>query len=146
MLLGVILSVFFDFFMIINKLLKLDRVRVFFSDILFFIFAGLITFLFTIAFNNGEIRFYIMFGELLGAFIYRFLVRNTVIESTVKFLKVKILPIIIFLKNTILKFLLHSLKPFKKALDACKSLLKKILQIFRRVFYNLRNSRKTGKS
>lgn len=71
MLLGAFLSLFFDGFRILNVVLKLNLKRIFFEDITYFILSAIITFMYILVMNSGEIRFYIIFGEAIGWLIYR---------------------------------------------------------------------------
>ena len=49
---------------------KKNRIILAVKDILFFIAAGVISFLFVLDANFGTVRFYILAGELIGAALY----------------------------------------------------------------------------
>lgn len=71
MLLGAFLSLVFDGFRISNAVLKVNLKRIFFEDVIYFILSAIITFTYILVVNSGEIRVYIIFGEVLGWIIYR---------------------------------------------------------------------------
>ncbi len=70
--LGFIIGVFYDVFRAVRLSITKSKVAIVVFDILFFVFGGIFTFLFTLAFNKGEIRFYIFAGELIGMAFYYF--------------------------------------------------------------------------
>jgi len=65
-LLGVILSIFFDFFKILNIAFEFNKIILFIQDVLYFFSSGIMTFIFLLAFNNGKISFFIILGEIIG--------------------------------------------------------------------------------
>ncbi len=70
--LGFIIGIFYDIFRGIRLSVSKGKAAIVVFDILFFIFSGILTYLFILAFNKGELRFYIFFGELTGAVFYYF--------------------------------------------------------------------------
>ena len=48
-----------------------QKIRQFISDIFFFIFAGFVTYCFLLIRSKGEIRGYILVGELIGFLVYK---------------------------------------------------------------------------
>lgn len=73
-LLGTLLGAIYDLFRIIRISFGGKVVAVFIEDIIFSIAALVLTFVFVIAFNNGELRFFILIGEFLGFTVYYFTV------------------------------------------------------------------------
>ncbi len=69
--LGVALAILFFTLESFNVAFKATRVRVFVSDIVFFILAALITFCFLLISSNGEIRGYILVGEGIGFLLFK---------------------------------------------------------------------------
>lgn len=89
MILGAFLSLIFDGFRILNAVLKVNLKRIFFEDIIYFILSAFITFTYILVANSGEIRVYIILGEVLGWTIYRLTLGKFVykiILTVVKFL------------------------------------------------------------
>lgn len=71
LLVGIALSVFFDFFRAARKQKSYSKTAVFFQDMAFWVVATFITFLLFMARSNGEVRLYILLFELGGFFVYR---------------------------------------------------------------------------
>lgn len=71
-ILGSFLGFIFDIFKVVNSILEKNLKRVFFEDILYFILSAFATFIYVLIVNMGEIRFYILSGEIIGWLIYRF--------------------------------------------------------------------------
>ena len=69
-LFGAVLGVYYDLFRIIRLLTASERRHVFFQDVFYLVTCGVLTFLFTFATNKGEIRFYILAGEVMGWCVY----------------------------------------------------------------------------
>ncbi len=74
LLLGVLLCAIYDVFRIIRIAFGGKTITVFIEDIVFSIIALVLTFVFVIAFNNGELRFFVLIGEFLGFVFYYFTV------------------------------------------------------------------------
>lgn len=77
-LLGLILSIIFDFFKIINFTFEFNNILIFIQDILYFGFSGVITFIFLLAFNNGKINFFIILGQIIGWTIWHLSLGNKI--------------------------------------------------------------------
>lgn len=69
-LFGIVLGVFYDIFRIIRLFFACRYWNIFIQDILYFSFSGIMTFLFILSINFGEVRFYILAGEAIGWIIY----------------------------------------------------------------------------
>lgn len=80
---GFVLGAYYDFFRILRILCKTEKRHIFFQDIFFMICASIVTFLLVLAVNWGEIRFYIIAGEIIGICVYYL----TVGEVTIRIAK-----------------------------------------------------------
>ncbi len=49
-----------------------SKVEVFIQDIIFMMLCGIITFFFSLCYNNGNVRFFILLGELSGFLLFRY--------------------------------------------------------------------------
>lgn len=67
---GVILGAMYDVFRIMRLAVNFKEWGIFIQDILYFTISGICTFLFALAYNYGEIRFYIIAGGLIGWIVY----------------------------------------------------------------------------
>lgn len=81
---GFLLGVLYDIMRALRLSLTKSKIVLVISDISYFLLFGLITFLFILALNKGEIRFYIIAGELIGAFFYYISLGIAVIKITDK--------------------------------------------------------------
>ncbi len=68
--LGFLLGILYDVLRAFRLSITKSRIALIGFDIIYFLLFGIITFLFILALNKGEIRFYIIAGELIGAFFY----------------------------------------------------------------------------
>lgn len=67
---GVILGALYDVFRILRTFLHSRRRQVFVFDMLFMFLAAVGTFITALAADNGQIRFYLLAGEIMGMCIY----------------------------------------------------------------------------
>lgn len=70
--LGFLLGVVYDLFRVVRMAFTMRRAGVFIQDVLFFLVCAAVTFVFLLAVNQGEIRGFIIAGEVLGFLIYYF--------------------------------------------------------------------------
>ena len=77
---GFLLGGYYDVFRILRCVLRPGAVRVFWQDLLFFLTAALMTFLFAIAINDGVLRIYLFAGLVAGFFAYRYTVGRAVVR------------------------------------------------------------------
>lgn len=80
--LGVCVGVFYDVFRILRLSLSTHKIVVLVQDILFWLFTAVASFLFVFVVNNGEFRFYFVFGELVGFAVYYFTMGAAVMKIT----------------------------------------------------------------
>lgn len=71
-LLGACFGLLYDLFRIIRLVFFKSFTAVFFEDILFWIIVTVVSFFFTILFNNGELRLSLVISGTLGFLIYYF--------------------------------------------------------------------------
>ena len=67
---GFLLGILYDVLRALRLSLTKSKVAVIVFDILYFLLFGLCTCLFILALNKGEVRFYIIAGEIIGALFY----------------------------------------------------------------------------
>ena len=69
--LGVALGMLYDVIRVVRMVLRAGKIHVLISDIVFFTACGVITSLFSLPFNKGDVRVFILFGEAVGFLAYR---------------------------------------------------------------------------
>ncbi len=82
---GFLLGVVYDVFRALRLCFTKSKPTVVIFDILYFFLFALATFIFVLAANKGEVRSYIIIGELLGAAFYYFSFGLAVIKITDRF-------------------------------------------------------------
>ena len=119
-LVGVIISLIFDFFRILRKSFKTSDFITYIEDILFWVITGIILIYSICTYCNGEIRLFMVLGISIGIILYMLILSNIIIKISVNVLNFikKILSIIINILiypfNIIFKLLKNILrKPFK---------------------------------
>ncbi len=130
---GVILGIFYDIFRFIRAAGLNSKLHVYIQDIVFMCFCSLFTFLFTTAFNQGDVRFFIVLGEFLGLLLYRYTVGEVTIrlfkialkciKATVNFLNKQINKLEKIIKDVIYK-IYQSIKRFAEKLMKIKTKIK----------------------
>lgn len=87
--LGIIISIIFEFFRALRKNIRTSYLATSIEDILYILISGFLFFKSILVFANGTIRFYIFFAFFLGIVIYILTIKNfcdiifTVIIKTV---------------------------------------------------------------
>lgn len=141
---GFLLGAFYDIFRIYRTAVNPDRRTTFFQDLFYMFCAAFVTFLLALGVNYGEVRFYILAGELMGWCLY-FL--------TIGFITIQVFTFISRILNRILfqpiKKILHKFnlwigkhigilcKNVKKGFQTAKKRLKQ----HRQIVYNQSNRR-----
>lgn len=69
--LGAVLAMVYDLLRAFRMLIRCGHVHLFLSDVLFFFLCGVVTSLFSLPFNKGDVRAFILFGEAVGFLAYR---------------------------------------------------------------------------
>lgn len=128
-ILGMALAVCYDAFRIFRLAIKHNVVVVFLEDVAYFVFITLVTFGFFLAYNDGELRMFILFSELMGAVIYFFSLSVIIIGLSKKIIALvkTVLRIVLFPFYWLIKkiYCLFSLI-FNKSLKKAKKILKNI--------------------
>lgn len=119
-LLGLILSIIFDFFKIMNFTFEFNNLLIFTQDVLYFGISGVITFIFLLAFNNGKMSFFIVLGEIIGWTLWHLIAGNKITY----YLSKKIYLLKKFFNRLKTRILDLKLK-FKKVLLKAKKLISK---------------------
>lgn len=68
---GAAMAVLYDLIRAVRMLLRCGRISVLVTDVLFFFICGVLTSLFALPFNKGDVRAFILFGEAVGFLTYR---------------------------------------------------------------------------
>ncbi len=80
---GAIIGLLFDFFRILRKSFKTKDFVTYIEDIIFWVLTGFLILYSIFIFNNGEIRFFMFLGVLLGIAIYMLMLSSYVIKINV---------------------------------------------------------------
>lgn len=127
---GSVLGIVFDIFRILRKSFKTSDFITNIEDILFGIITGIILLSTIFLFNNGELRFYIFLGIILGIIIYMLFISKYFIKLNVIIINF-IKKIIIFITKPFIILLKFIKKIFFKPISfICinlKHLFKKII-------------------
>ena len=77
--LGIIFCCVYNIFKTLRKYGKITYLRLFLEDIVYFFCIAIITYIYLIAVTNGEIRFYILFGILIGFLLLYFTINSYIL-------------------------------------------------------------------
>lgn len=77
---GFLLGAYYDVFRILRCILRPGAARVFWQDMLFFLTAAPLVFLFALAVTEGVVRLYLFAGLVAGFFAYRYTVGHAVVR------------------------------------------------------------------
>ena len=114
---GLLIGLLFDFFRILRKSFKTSDIITYIEDILFWILTGIILLYSIFTFNNGEIRFYMFLGVILGCIIYMLLFSRYIVNTITK--------IVLFFKKIIIKIVNIIIYPLKMLIKILNKILKK---------------------
>jgi len=134
-LLGGLFSFIYDFVKSFRLTLKFSSLFIFILDILYFLSISFLTFLFYISFTDGEIRYYILLGMILGFIIFRITVSKVLI-----FLLIHILKFIFLITDKLNGYILVLNGRISSVL---KEFFKNILKIFKKIKNNLKKDLKS---
>ena len=67
---GVLLGAYYDIFRIFRTVFRSEKRAVFFQDLFYMLSAAFVTFLLSLGVNYGQVRFYILAGEIIGWCLY----------------------------------------------------------------------------
>lgn len=149
-LLGGIIGVLYDIFRILRLAFKTNKYIILVQDLIFFIIAAIITFVFLLINGDGQIRIFIIIGEILGFTIY-FLTLGVVVIKSSKFIINIIKSILMFIYKLLIRpfvkifcFIFSKFRfIFEKITIKSKKILKNqkfYLKKKRSMLYNLINS------
>lgn len=127
---GILIGFLFDVFRILRKTFKTTDFATYVQDVIFWAITGIITLAFIFYFNNGEIRFYVFLGIILGAIIYILTISKYVIKVSVR-----IINYIKKLISTIINIILVPIKAIWKIVN--RFLFKPFFFVFINIRKNL---------
>lgn len=143
---GFILGIYYDIFRVYRLVMRTGKRTLFFQDVVFFLTAAVITFLFSLAVMDGRLRFYLFLGEAVGFFAYYFTLGRVVVRLSViavnalRFIIINILNAVSvpfgFLIGVLCININKILEIIKKIVKKAVLILKKGLKHTRLVLYN----------
>lgn len=131
---GFLLGIPYDIIRAVRIAFTKSKASVIIFDILYFLTSAVLSFLFILAVNKGEIRFYILFGEAAGWLLYYFSLGIAAVKITD--VTVRLLKALFHTVKTVVLF------PFKIILKPVKILKTKIIGFYKK---NCKKSRKNAK-
>ena len=144
---GFLLGIMYDVLRAIRLSFTKSKIALVIFDVLYFILFGVLTFLFILTLNKGEVRSYIIAGELIGALFYYISFGIAVIKFTDKAIIVlkrfyafvlKVISAPFRLAKRIILFIFQPiLKILKKSKKKSAKIRKKLLPKLRLYVYNL---------
>ncbi len=105
-ILGIIMGIIYDVFRIIRLLINWKDWQIFIQDIVYFFIVGVFTFLFTLAYNKGDVRAYLIAGEIIGWILYYITIGEIVYhfsEAIARFIKKILSKFIKIIRNLVIK-------------------------------------------
>lgn len=81
---GIIIGLLFDFFRILRISFKTKDFVTYIEDFIFWILTGIILLYSIFIFNNGEIRFFMFLGIIIGIILYMLIASKYIIKFSVK--------------------------------------------------------------
>lgn len=85
---GLLIGFLFDIFRILRISFKTKDFVTYIEDILFWIITGIIVLYSVFVFNNGEIRFFIFLGIIIGIILYMTIFSTYIIKVNVSIIKI----------------------------------------------------------
>ena len=144
---GFLLGILYDFLRAVRLSFAKGKFVVVFFDLLYFFIVAFASYIFILAANKGEVRSYIIIGELIGAVFYYFSLGLALMKLTdrlvllLKRLYSFVFKIISFpfrfIKSTFLRVLSEFKTFFEKSEKKTKKIQKKVLPKWRVYVYNL---------
>lgn len=144
---GFLLGILYDVFRAIRLSFSKSHIATVIFDVIYFILFGFISYIFILASNKGEIRSYIIIGEIIGAAFYYFSFGIVAIRITDKLVIAikkfqKLIFTIVSLPFRLLYRLFHTAflkirSIFKKTSKFSSEMQKKLLPKLRIYVYNL---------
>ena len=129
---GLLAGILFDFFRIFRKCFYTKDFVIYIQDILFWICTGFLILYTMYKYTDGELRFYMVLGIILGFMFYMLTISKYIIKISVKILNI-LKKVISFVFNTILY-------PIKWIIARLVNLTKKIIiRPIRKIFHKIWN-------
>lgn len=137
---GVIIGVLFDIFRILRKTFKTKDIVTYIEDIVFWLITGMIIVYAMYVFCDGELRFFMILGIIIGATMYMLTISKYVIMVSVFLInivkKVLIYPVMLILR--VAKKVI-----FRPIMFICINIRKNILQnIGKKISQNVKKMKK----
>ncbi|MCM1086624.1 MAG: spore cortex biosynthesis protein YabQ [Muribaculaceae bacterium] len=135
-IMGVVITFVYDWFLILRKLIKHGNLLVSLEDFLFWIACGLGVFYMLYRENNGILRWFTVIGALIGMACYKLLISNFFVHimSTCIYKIVWLILRIVQIVVKPIKWLISKLKKWiiylKKKLKKCQIFIKNRLTVF----------------
>lgn len=149
---GLIIALLFDFFRILRRSFKTKDFVTYLEDILFWIITGIIILYSIFIFNNGEIRFFMFVGIILGVTLYMLLLSSYIIKISIYFIDIlkkilrTILKIISYPFTLITKIIKKIFfRPVSFIIINIKNIFYKTTKNSKKLFNNIKNSKKNKK-
>lgn len=137
--LGAALCLIYDIVRFLMSSFKYGGVAVFFSDVLFFAVAGIVTFVFFVLFSKGTIRFYVFLGEGIGFLFFRILF-SKIVRGTLKFISQTIYKLIELFARPIFRLYKILVNLLRKSFRRSKKQMKKFLNLLKKLLNKIRHS------
>lgn len=135
LMVGFAMGVVYEFFRLIRLISPKNRILCFVCDVLFMSLASLISFVLTVVINLGIVRWYILFGEAVGFFVYMRTVGRVsgavfrlIRKATVKILWIIFTPFRVLWRLVV--------RIFSKLAKKFKKIVKTLLKNRKRILYN----------
>ena len=126
-LLGAVLGLIFDAFKISRLFIKHNVVAIFVEDVMFCIISSVITYSFMIDISCGQIRIFILAGELIGLVLYKLMLSKLLVT-----LIVNILNLLKQILNFVFKITFVPI--YKLMLIVLKFIFKPIVNYMKKIF------------
>ena len=127
---GMLIGILFDFFRILRKSFKTTDIITYIEDIFFWIITGLIIIYSMYTFTDGELRFFMILGMIIGVLIYML----TISKYFIKF-SLSVLNILKKVFGTIIKIISYPFKIIHKVTE--KIIFRPISNIFISISKNI---------
>lgn len=85
---GIIIGILFDIFRILRKSFKTKDIVTYIEDIIFWVLTGIIILFSMYKFSNGELRFFMIIGIIMGTLMYMITFSRYVIKISVFIIKI----------------------------------------------------------
>ena len=134
-LMGIVITFFYDWFLILRKLIKHNNFWISVEDFLFWVACGLGVFYMLYRENNGILRWFTVIGAMIGMACYKWLISNRFIHimSTCIYKIVWVILKIVQIVVKPIKWILLKLKKLtvslEKKIKKCQNFLKNRLTV-----------------